>query len=422
MITIHCSNPICGKSFLYDEEKFPGAKKVQCPYCKTIQDLVPGVEEAKEEPEEETFFEEPKKTTPVPPPEPAKPKEVESFAPPVEEKGEDFSSAGGEAPPTQVASEPKKLNPWLIIVPVLVVAAVVLAIVLWPSKTENSITEDTLAPMPGYQLTVVSDNDDVEVGDEVTFSFSIAPLPDSGMAVRYFAGETEVADEVDGEVSWNASFSEEGEKELVFFAEVLRLADSALVSDTDTLTIKVEKRGIDPIVIDIYRQAHTASWTAVYPKNPPVALPLKWKEPLEKSGDFYGQVQRVRSVKMENGKTASGVEIATGDKRNARIYGEFKVSKLPAKPEFSAWLGYRDAKDSGTEKGEVIFEFSIQFKDGTIKKIGEKSKKYNERFTELEFFIDPKDAPNVKIVRLDLIGNKRSVQRVVLMNPRIAEK
>lgn len=414
MITIHCSNPICGKSFLYDEEKFPGAKKVQCPYCKTIQDLVTGEEEVKEE----AFFEAPQKTEPIPPPEPSKPQQVESFAPPAEEKGEDFSSAGGEAPPAQVAPEPKKLNPWLIIVPVLVVAAVVLAILFWPSKPEP------LPPLPNYQMTVVSDQQKVETGEAVTFAFTVAPTPDSGLVVRYFAGEKELPG-----ASWDTSFSEEGEQRITFFLQVERPGGEASMRDTVSWVLQVippapgpGKKEKDEIVIDFSRLASRADWTAVYPKNPPEALPLKWGEPLTKSGDFYGEVKRVSKVKMENGKTASGLEIATGDKRNARIYGEFKVGKLPAKPEFSAWLGYRDAKDSGTEKGEVIFEFSIQLKDGTVKKIGEKSKKYNERFTELEFFIDPKDVPNVKIVRLDLVGNKRSVQRVVLMNPRIAEK
>lgn len=417
MITIHCSNPICGKSFLYDEEKFPGAKKVQCPYCKTIQDLAAG-EEGKKEPEEETFFEEPKKTAPAAPPEPARPKEVESFAPPVEEKGEDFSSAGGEATPAQVASEPKKLNPWLIIVPVLVVAAVVLAILFWPSKPEP------LPPLPGFQLTVASDQQEVETGEAVTLAFTVAPTPDSGLVVRYFAGEKELP-----AASLDTSFSEEGEKRMTFFLQVERPGGGASVRDTAEWVLQVippaaepEKKEKGEIRIDLTRLASKADWTAVYPKNPPEAQPLKWGEPLKMSGDFYGEVKRVSKVKMENGETASGLELATGDKRNARIYGEFKVGKLPREPRFSAWLGYREAKDSGTEKGEVIVEFSIQLKDGTIKKIGEKSKKYNERFTELKFLIDPQDAPKVKTVRLDLVGNKRGVQRVVLMNPRIVEK
>lgn len=39
MIKINCSNPICGKSFHYDETKFPNAKKVKCPHCQTVQPL-----------------------------------------------------------------------------------------------------------------------------------------------------------------------------------------------------------------------------------------------------------------------------------------------------------------------------------------------------------------------------------------------
>ncbi|MBK8492207.1 MAG: hypothetical protein IPL49_15320 [Saprospirales bacterium] len=78
MITINCSNPICGKSFLYDETKFPGAKKVQCPHCKTIQELNAGEEEVAETP----FFEEPKEQEPAP----SRPEPVATFTAPAQKQ------------------------------------------------------------------------------------------------------------------------------------------------------------------------------------------------------------------------------------------------------------------------------------------------------------------------------------------------
>lgn len=39
MKKLTCSNPVCGKTFNFDELKFPKAKQVQCPHCKTLQPL-----------------------------------------------------------------------------------------------------------------------------------------------------------------------------------------------------------------------------------------------------------------------------------------------------------------------------------------------------------------------------------------------
>ena len=139
MITITCSNPICGKSFLYDEEKFPGAKKVQCPYCKTIQGL------AVEEPavEETPFFEEPSEPEPAPEPPPSEPAPVKSAAAPAGKK-EDFFTGVSKTPqaesppPAQVTDEPKRSKKWLLIIPFLIVFTGVLLYFLWPSPPSPS--------------------------------------------------------------------------------------------------------------------------------------------------------------------------------------------------------------------------------------------------------------------------------------------
>ncbi len=90
MINVICSNPICGKSFMYDEEKFPNAKKVQCPHCKTLQALA-------EKSADDDWFkpqppkEEQKPTKPVPSPEKEPPAPVRRSKP--EKVEEDFDVA-----------------------------------------------------------------------------------------------------------------------------------------------------------------------------------------------------------------------------------------------------------------------------------------------------------------------------------------
>ena len=74
MITIVCSNRICGTKFRYDEARYPGAQQVQCPACKTLLPLKPPANKPEEEHMDDWF----KMPPPVPPQQPNPPKSGDS--------------------------------------------------------------------------------------------------------------------------------------------------------------------------------------------------------------------------------------------------------------------------------------------------------------------------------------------------------
>ncbi|MCB0657847.1 MAG: FHA domain-containing protein [Saprospiraceae bacterium] len=55
MIKIQCENPVCGATFFYNETKQPGATKVRCPKCKSVQ-KIPDLFVAKENNEVEDWI------------------------------------------------------------------------------------------------------------------------------------------------------------------------------------------------------------------------------------------------------------------------------------------------------------------------------------------------------------------------------
>ncbi|MBK8492205.1 MAG: hypothetical protein IPL49_15310 [Saprospirales bacterium] len=141
--------------------------------------------------------------------------------------------------------------------------------------------------------------------------------------------------------------------------------------------------------------------------------------PLKISGDYYGEVNTATAVKLEDGSTKNGIELVPGEKAASRVYGEFAISEMPGNPVFTAYLGFRNAKESGSVEGEVTCEIKVQKKDGTYKMLGIKSKKYNGKLLKLEYPIDPVDT---RKIRIDIISKKKGKNKVVLVNPLIVKK
>lgn len=414
MITIHCSNPICGKSFFFDETKFPDAKKVQCPHCKTIQDLKPGG--GKEQ--EEAFFEEPAKPAPAP----VAPGPAESFSAPESGKEDFFSESTPEPrqPTAPVAEEPTGPSRLLLFVllPALVIVAGVLAYIFWPP-----LKPEPLPQLPAFEAGISAGTMLVTAGDSVSVSITTTPFPDTGLLVRLFAGGRLLSENTDGSFSVDTLLQTPGQAELSFWIEVFRAADNATVRDTASLTIEVkekeEKKEDEPAVpsnkeitrFDLRRKASRAKWFAEYRNKDAVAM--TFGTPLKKSGDFYGEVKLATNVAMEDGQARNGIEIIPGDKEGSKVIGEYRITELPNNPVFKAYLGFTN--DSGSN-GEVVLEIRGQLQDDSYKILGVRSKKKSGSLVLLEYPIAPYD---IKKIRIDVISKKRGQNKVVLVNPMI---
>ena len=416
MITITCSNPICGKSFLYDETKFPGAKKVQCPHCKTIQDL--HIEEEKAEP---SFFEEPKKQEP----EALPPEQNESFVAPTQ-KREDFYSAPEhqpekpEQPAPKVAEEPQKSKVWFYLIPVLVVLGVVLVYLLWP---KNPGAAEIQAALPDFKVSLDDGVDSIPVGVPLALSLLVTPQPDSGITLRYFEGDRQLAENESGTLALDTSFSEAGDKTLTFWIEAFRDADGSAVRDTVSFTVNVQEEKPDPEdpEIDLRSLSPGARWFVEF-RGEEAPRSLEFGTPLELSGNYYGFVNKVRGVKMEDGSSKKGIEFIPGEKATSRVYGIFDVGKMSSRPIFKAYLGFREAGGRKMLDGEVTCEIALQLNDGSFINLGIKSKEYDGKLVKMEFPIEPKIAGKVDKVRIDIISKKNGKNKVILVDPRIVKK
>jgi pSer/pThr/pTyr-binding forkhead associated (FHA) protein len=120
-----CSNPVCEKTFNFDEQKFPNAKKVKCPHCQTTQPLALSSPDKKEDEWDNIISRQPPQpATPVAPPQipvspPRDPAPFEKHSDPGEE---DFF--GRQDAPRPRPSAPPGPNPtavpasqpgWLVI-------------------------------------------------------------------------------------------------------------------------------------------------------------------------------------------------------------------------------------------------------------------------------------------------------------------
>lgn len=417
MITIQCSNPICGKSFLFDETKFPDARKVQCPHCKTIQDLK--IEDG-DKGQEEAFFEKPAKPAPAP----VVSSPIESFSAPKPQK-EDFFTETPPEPRQQtilVAEEPRKPNRLLLLVvlPVLVVLAGLLAYLFWPDPEPTP-----LQPLPAFEAGISASAMQITEGDTVSVSITVTPLPDSGLLVRLSEGDRQLTENTTGSFTIDTPLQTPGKVELSFWIEVFRVADSATVRDTASVAIEVlEKKAVvndQPEVtshevtrFDLRRKASRAKWLAEYRNKS--AVVMAFGAPLKKSGDFYGEAKIATNVKMEDGGTKNGIEIIPGDKEGSKVTGEFEIADLPKNPVFKAHLGFANDSESN---GEAVIEIRGQLQDGSYKILGVRSKRKNGSLVLLEYPIAPYD---IRKIRIDVISKKRGQNKVVLVNPMIAQR
>lgn len=421
MITITCSNPICGKSFLYDETKFPNAKKVQCPHCKTIQDLMVNEEETPffEEPEEKEAF------IPVPEPKPAKPDPVEPFSAPSSKKEDFFSEVEpGPQQPATIAEEPKKNNRWLWAIPLILILAII-GYFLIPSKPPME-PPVALSPLPAFKVAVSGGEQSLRPGDELSLAIAVSPSPDSGTVVRFYSGNVMLEENDEGFLTLDTAFSESGTKELLIWIEAFRMADSSFVRDTAVFS-QVVSGGIQPpngngtppvTRIDLRRKANRANWFANFVGDQE-ARELSLNTPLKISNKLYGRVNIATSLLLENGEKRNGIEIIPGEKSASRVFAEYSISEMPENPVFSADLGFRDAGESNTVKGEVTFEIRAQMPDGSYRSLGLQSKKYDQRLLHLEYPIIPQ---NTRKIRIDIISKKNGKNKVVLVNPQIAKR
>lgn len=416
MITIHCSNPICGKSFLFDETKFPDAKKVQCPHCKTIQKLNAGGAEE----QEEAFFEEPVKPAPAPvKPEPAVPLSAK-------ESGQEdfFPETPAELPkqPVPVSEEPARSGKTLV---VLLLSALVIVIAVLAYLFSPEPKPAPLQPLPAFEAGISAEVTQITQGDPISLAIATTPLPDSGLLVRLFSGDRQLAENTSGVFSVDTILQEAGQVTLSFWIEVFRTADGASIRDTALVAIEVlEKENIgeeNPVSppaevtrFDLRRKASRANWSAEYRSRDAVALPFG--TPLTQSGDFYGEAKVATNVKMEDGGARNGIEIIPGDKVESRVIGEYVITDMPVNPVFKAYLGFTNDSESN---GEVVVEIRGQLRDGAYKILGVRSKKKNGSLVLLEYPIAPYE---IRKIRIDVISKKRGQNKIVLVNPMIVKR
>lgn len=405
MITIKCTEPVCGKEFQFDDEKNLNAKKARCPYCKGIVDLTASESKI------------------------IKPNKDENIASasipitPISTKEDNFNLQPKvnfpTTPVTSIIKEPEELPSsginykWLVLGGIgLILLFFMVCRVL---KTTPIAATKPIFVMPDYKIMLDDYNVEYALNSNIVLSGFIQPKLDPYTSVLLTANrDTLILDSL-SRFEFTSKFTNKTVDtgvHIVNFILKCGYHDSIFKGDTQNVNFKIlsvkingnlnskksAPKSTSKIVKDLYNLASEAFW---YINNKRTA-----KIELNGGSSPDGYLSNESNVILENDKSYSkGITICLAKKSQSSISGEFEFSPIFLSNISGEW-GFgklNEVNDKSRPMAEL--EITQYFEDGSTN-IYHQRKVYDSKLLPISMILQ--NSKKTIMIKIKVVSINRS--------------
>lgn len=418
MIKVLCNNPICGKEFYFDEDKIPEAIKIQCQFCKKLQELPKqNILDIKSDNinNDKSIDINPKfendKLTDV---------EEEDFGCTVENEKEEHAIAHGINENWRY-----KINLNKLLFPLLGLLLLIIFILFIYRRYGNGLNANVnnnvdinqldVYKMPKYQLNVTVDSI-ISIKKPYKLRLEITPEIDTNTTFYFTINDsvhiTSYSNILDVELTAPFKPAKEIPLKILFKAkhDTLVIEDTIIkfVNYVKNSTVKSSPRNILPDQVAMNINLALAEWNG--------GKDTKEKIVFESNANLMtGSVSLKKNVIIENGERHNAVEVIPGRREGSMIRATIPINKTMGNSSFSMQMAFVKEENKILKVKIEVWAYYGNTSELLIMKIKEQDGKIWNINKKL---LSGRTLSHMSIIITKLVSTNKTAG-IALMNPKI---